>query len=65
MKWFASGDLPNADEYLKNGISSSGVHAVLVHLFFLLGQGITKENVELIDSNPGIISSTDKYQMKS
>lgn len=59
-KWFASGDVPNADEYLKNGILSSGVHAVLVHLFFLLGQDITKENVELLDSNPGIIYSTAK-----
>ncbi|KAG8634414.1 hypothetical protein MANES_17G030605v8 [Manihot esculenta] len=59
-KWFASGDVPNADEYLKNGILSSGVHAVLVHLSFLLGQDITKENVELLDSNPGIIYSTAK-----
>ncbi|XP_021640399.2 probable terpene synthase 13 [Hevea brasiliensis] len=57
-KWFASGDLPNSEEYLKNGNLSSGVHAVLVHLFFLLGEGITKENVELIDANPGIINST-------
>ncbi|KAF2303598.1 hypothetical protein GH714_019866 [Hevea brasiliensis] len=57
-KWFASGDLPNSEEYLKNGNLSLGVNAVLVHLFFLLGQGITKENVELIDANPGIINST-------
>lgn len=57
-KWFASGKLPNADEYLENGIVSSGVNVVLVHIFFLLGEGINKENVELVDSNPGIISST-------
>ncbi|CAK7351761.1 unnamed protein product [Dovyalis caffra] len=56
-RWFASGKLPSAEEYLKNGIVSSGVH-VLVHIFFLLGQGISKEKVELIDHNPGIISST-------
>ncbi|XP_042042726.1 tricyclene synthase 0e23, chloroplastic-like [Salvia splendens] len=36
-KWFASDNLPNANEYLANGKVSSGVHVVLVHLFFLLG----------------------------
>ncbi|KAJ0019012.1 hypothetical protein Pint_10821 [Pistacia integerrima] len=57
-KWFASENMPKAEEYLKNGIISSGVHVVLVHIFFLLGQNVTKETVELIDNNPGIISST-------
>ncbi|OMO64977.1 hypothetical protein COLO4_31674 [Corchorus olitorius] len=57
-KWFASGKLPNAEEYLENGIISSGVHIVLVHIFFLLGEGLNHQNVELIDNNPGMISST-------
>lgn len=57
-KWFASGHMPEAEEYLKNGIESSGVHVALLHTFFLLGHGITKETVELIDNNPAIISST-------
>ncbi|KAK1557625.1 hypothetical protein Q3G72_028318 [Acer saccharum] len=57
-KWFDSGHLPKAEEYLENGIVSSGVHVGLVHIFFLLGQNITKENVELIDNHPGLISST-------
>lgn len=57
-RWFASGQLPNAEEYLKNGIVSSGVHVVLVHIFFLLGHAVTKENIELIDNNPLIISCT-------
>ncbi|XP_052289239.1 (3S,6E)-nerolidol synthase 1-like isoform X1 [Citrus sinensis] len=56
-KWFASGHLPKAEEYLENGIVSSGVHLVLVHIFFLLGHGITNETVQLIDSNPPIVSS--------
>ncbi|KAL3850833.1 hypothetical protein ACJIZ3_012715 [Penstemon smallii] len=38
-KWLTSRDLPPADEYLENGKVSSGVHVVLVHLFFLLGNG--------------------------
>ncbi|KAL8512045.1 hypothetical protein ACS0TY_018486 [Phlomoides rotata] len=40
-KWFASKELPKAEEYLANGKVSSGVHVVLVHLFFLLGLGGT------------------------
>ncbi|KAL6333148.1 hypothetical protein AAG906_028331 [Vitis piasezkii] len=31
-KWFADGHVPKADEYLKNGVISSGVHVVLVHM---------------------------------
>ncbi|KAG6755903.1 hypothetical protein POTOM_039311 [Populus tomentosa] len=57
-RWFASGKLPSGEEYLKNGIVSSGVHVVLVHIFFLLGQDLSKENVELISNFPPIISST-------
>ena len=57
-QWFGSGKLPMAKEYLENGIISSGVHIVLVHIFFLLGHGLTNQNVELIDNNPDIISST-------
>lgn len=57
-KWFASGHVPKAEEYLKNGVISSGVHVVLVHLFFLLGQGITQDTVDFVDNMPGIITST-------
>ncbi|KAI9120449.1 hypothetical protein K1719_007482 [Acacia pycnantha] len=58
-EWFASGKVPSADEYLKNGIVSSGVHTAIIHIFFLLGsQSITKESVHKIDNSPTIISST-------
>ncbi|XP_050893879.1 (3S,6E)-nerolidol synthase 1 isoform X2 [Lathyrus oleraceus] len=56
-KWFASGKMPSAEEYLKNGIVSCGVHVVLVHLFFILGKGITKQNIDKLDTIPPIISS--------
>ncbi|RVW14372.1 (3S,6E)-nerolidol synthase 1 [Vitis vinifera] len=59
-KWFADGHVPKADEYLKNGVISSGVHVVLVHVFFLLGHGITKRNVDIVDDFPEIISSVAK-----
>ncbi|CAL5408281.1 unnamed protein product [Camellia sinensis] len=57
-KWFASGQLPKAEEYLKNGIVSSGVPAVLVPMFFLLGHGMNKESVDFMIDNPDIITST-------
>ncbi|XP_015886715.3 (3S,6E)-nerolidol synthase 1 [Ziziphus jujuba] len=57
-QWFASGCLPKAKDYLKNAVVSTGVHVVLVHIFFLLGEGITKEAVDALDQIPGIISST-------
>ncbi|XP_044461148.1 (3S,6E)-nerolidol synthase 1-like isoform X3 [Mangifera indica] len=57
-KWFSSRDLPTAEEYLKNGIITSGVNVGLVHIFFLLGENLTTETLDLIDKNPVIISST-------
>lgn len=56
-RWFDCGESPSADEYLKNGVVSSGVHVVLVHAFFLLGQSITNQTVHLLDNDPLIISS--------
>ena len=57
-QWFASGHSPKSEEYLKNGVISSGVNVVLVHIFFLLGQDITRETTDLIDSIPDIIFSS-------
>ena len=57
-QWFGSGKMPKAKEYLENGIISSGVHIVLVHVFFPLGHGLNNQTVELIDDIPGIMSST-------
>ncbi|XP_022927129.1 uncharacterized protein LOC111434068 [Cucurbita moschata] len=56
-EWFGSSHLPSAKEYLENGEVSSGVHVVLAHIFFLLGQGVSNEAV-LLSSNPDIVSST-------
>lgn len=56
-KWFASGHLPTSNEYLENGKVSSGVHVVLVHLFFLLGiNGKTGGTVQ-VDNISELISS--------
>lgn len=59
-QWFASGDIPGSEEYLQNGVISSGVHVVFVHMFFLLGEGINRESVNLVDSIPGVISHVAK-----
>ncbi|KAA8515440.1 hypothetical protein F0562_018949 [Nyssa sinensis] len=60
-KWFASGHWPTAEDYLKNGIVSSGVYVVLIHIFFLLGHGTTKETANLVNEiTQGIISSVAK-----
>ncbi|KAG6639617.1 hypothetical protein CIPAW_10G113400 [Carya illinoinensis] len=56
-QWFSSGQSPKAAEYLKNAVVSSGVHVVLIHIFFLLGHGVTKETVHIVDNVPEIISS--------
>ena len=49
--------MPRADKYLKNGVISSGVHVVLDHMFFLLGHGITKRYVDIVDNFPEVIYS--------
>ncbi|KAK4361002.1 hypothetical protein RND71_019954 [Anisodus tanguticus] len=58
-KWFTSGDMPMAEEYLKNGIVSSGVPMVLINLYFLLGHGATKDSSssDVLANIEGIISS--------
>lgn len=57
-KWLASKESPKTEEYLKNGIVTSGVHVTLVHLFFLLGLGSSSEqNAKMLQDISGIISS--------
>lgn len=56
-EWLVSRDLPSAEEYLANGKVSSGVHVVLVHLFFMLGLGGPNEGaVHLKDASTSLIS---------
>ena len=61
--WLNSGRLPKAEDYLNNGIVSTGVHVVLVHAFFLLDHvnGITEETIDILDEKfPNIIYSVAK-----
>ncbi|XP_045826085.1 (3S,6E)-nerolidol synthase 1-like [Trifolium pratense] len=55
-KWFGSGHVPKSEEYLKNAIVSTGVHVILMHAFFVMGEGITNKTVSLMDDVPTIVS---------
>ncbi|KAJ1690397.1 hypothetical protein LUZ63_014552 [Rhynchospora breviuscula] len=59
-RWLANKQLPNAEEYLTNGITSSGVHMLMVHLLFLLGHNVTNETVHLIEGHSALVSCTAK-----
>ncbi|CAA3028736.1 (3S,6E)-nerolidol synthase 1-like isoform X1 [Olea europaea subsp. europaea] len=56
-EWFASGYLPTSHEYLENGKVSSGVHVLLVHLFFLLGVNRKTGGAVQVDDISELISS--------
>ncbi|XP_051134212.1 geraniol synthase, chloroplastic-like [Andrographis paniculata] len=47
-KWFNGGRPPNLDEYVENGVSTAGAYMALVHLFFLIGEGINEANAQLL-----------------
>ncbi|KAI6704862.1 hypothetical protein NL676_007824 [Syzygium grande] len=57
-RWFASGHSPTTQDYLDNAIVSSGVHVLLVHLFFLLGEKIDPQSIDLLEKTPEVVSST-------
>ncbi|KAJ3693964.1 hypothetical protein LUZ60_009444 [Juncus effusus] len=59
-RWFANKQVPNERDYLTNGVTSSGVHVVLEHLFHLLGHEITKETVHLFEGSSPLISCPAK-----
>ncbi|KAI3450216.1 hypothetical protein Pfo_006881 [Paulownia fortunei] len=48
-KWFNGGRAPNLEEYIENGVSTAGAYMALVHLFFLIGEGVTDQNAQLLN----------------
>ncbi|KAG9451846.1 hypothetical protein H6P81_004750 [Aristolochia fimbriata] len=57
-KWFFMGHSPSSEEYLKNGVISTGVPMVLIHFLALLGEKAAFECSDLVDNNmPCLISS--------
>ncbi|KGN64589.1 (3S,6E)-nerolidol synthase 1 [Cucumis sativus] len=57
-EWLSCGHSPSAEDYLKNGIVTTGIPLTLLHAFLLLGQQITDETVQLFDDDLDIVSST-------
>ncbi|XP_077243410.1 (3S,6E)-nerolidol synthase 1-like [Tasmannia lanceolata] len=55
-KWFRSKHIPKTDEYMRNGVISSGVPLVLLHMLFQLGEGMAKESVDSVDDIPGLLT---------
>nr|AFI47926.1 geraniol synthase 1 [Olea europaea] len=50
--WFNGGHGPNLEEYIENGVSTAGAYMALVHLFFLIGEGVTNENIAKLLRKP-------------
>ncbi|KAL2493940.1 terpene synthase 02 [Forsythia ovata] len=50
--WFNGGHGPNLEEYIENGVSTAGAYMALVHLFFLIGEGVTNENIAKLLKKP-------------
>ncbi|VAI42531.1 hypothetical protein VPH35_103021 [Triticum aestivum] len=43
-KWLSGNHAPTRDDYLKNGIITSGAPLLFMHLLFMLGHDLTEEN---------------------
>ena len=57
-KWLATDQVPTAEDYLRNGVVTSGVPLAFVHLLVLLGYDQSIE--ALIDHIPFVISCPAK-----
>ncbi|KAL2931193.1 (3S 6E)-nerolidol synthase 1 [Bienertia sinuspersici] len=55
-RWFDSKHLPTTEEYLKNGIVSSGVYVVFASLFCLLDESKDSKCANLGNSHPDIVT---------
>ncbi|KAL3509620.1 hypothetical protein ACH5RR_029021 [Cinchona calisaya] len=59
--WYSNGQIPNMEEYVENGVTTAGAYMALVHLFFLIGQGVTQDNVKLLmKPYPKLFSSSGR-----
>ncbi|KZV40307.1 1,8-cineole synthase, chloroplast precursor [Dorcoceras hygrometricum] len=47
-KWFQNGQIPSVEDYIENGTTTGGSYMALVHAFFLMGEGITNHNMQLM-----------------
>ncbi|XP_021688997.2 probable terpene synthase 11 isoform X2 [Hevea brasiliensis] len=59
-KWFNNEYVPSLEEYLVNGVTTGGTYMALVHAFFLMGQGVTKQTVAMMEPYPDLFSFAGK-----
>ncbi|TVU33615.1 hypothetical protein EJB05_25440, partial [Eragrostis curvula] len=61
-KWLATDQVPSSEDYLRNGVVTSGVPLAFAHVFFLLGHdpGASIEAEKLIEHIPPAISCPAK-----
>ncbi|RVW72497.1 putative terpene synthase 11 [Vitis vinifera] len=57
---FKGGHVPSLEEYLTNAVTTGGTYMALVHAFFLMGQGVTRENMAMLKPYPNIFSCSGK-----
>uniref|UniRef100_A0A0D9VBH9 Terpene synthase N-terminal domain-containing protein n=1 Tax=Leersia perrieri TaxID=77586 RepID=A0A0D9VBH9_9ORYZ len=59
-KWLSAGQSPASEDYLRNGVVTSGLPLVFVHLLCMLGQDLGKDATEFVDHIPSVISCPAK-----
>lgn len=59
-KWFSEGYVPTQEQYLRNGVTTGGTYMALVHAFCLMGQGVTKETLAMMEPYPNLFSCSGK-----
>ncbi|KAL5571265.1 hypothetical protein UlMin_020862 [Ulmus minor] len=59
-QWFNKRYTPTFEEYLTNGVTTGGSYMALVHSFFLIGQGVTKETISMMTPYPQLFSCAGK-----
>lgn len=59
-KWLSTNQVPAPEDYLRNGVVTSGGPLVSVHFFFMLGRDAAKDAAKLIDHIPPVISCPAK-----
>ncbi|KAJ0751706.1 putative geranyl diphosphate diphosphatase [Helianthus annuus] len=60
-EWVKRGYEPNLKDYIDNGITTAGTYMALVHLFFLIGEGVTPINMSsLLHSYPPFFTHAGK-----
>ena len=57
-KWLSTNNVPTSEDYIRNGIITSGAPLVFLHLLFMLGHDLTegnKDNIHRVISYPAKI----------